>query len=160
MLPPVLQSRGGAYETWGVGLIAALGLAALPAVASARTQTVYAGGTPAFQKQLQKQFGEALAFFPGTVKINAGDSIAWVGLGINFHSIDLPSKGGPLPLILPHTTITPTLNDAAGSPFWFSNKVPILGFNPALLAPSGGKTSAAGRASTPGSRSGRRSRSR
>jgi plastocyanin len=124
---------------WGVGLITVLGLAALPAMASARTQTVYAGGTPAFQKQLQKQFGESLAFFPGTVKINAGDSIAWVGLGINFHSIDLPGKGGPLPLITPKTTITPLLSDAAGNPFWFDNKAPILGFNPVLLAPSGGK---------------------
>ena len=30
--------------------------------------------------------------------------------------------------------------DAAGSPFWFNNLVPNLGFNPALFAPSGGNT--------------------
>jgi plastocyanin len=116
----------------------ALGLAALPAVASARTQVVYGGGSPAFAQQLIQKGGEALAYFPSTVKIHAGDSIAWLGLGPGFHDVDIVAKGGALPLILPTANTTGLVADAAGNPFWFATKVPILGFNPVLLGPSGG----------------------
>jgi plastocyanin len=122
----------------GIAVVVVLGLVALPGAASARTQVVYAAGQPAFANQLSKHFGEALAFFPGSVTIHAGDSIAWVGLSDGFHTIDLPGKGGPLPLITPTSKITTGVNDGAGNPFWFTGKVPIVSFNPAVGPPSGG----------------------
>jgi plastocyanin len=125
---------------WAVSLFIVLGLAVVPSVASARTQIVYAGGQPAFAQKLTQKFGEALSYFPSTVTINAGDSIAWVGLATGFHTVDIPGKGSPLPLITPTGTITTGVNDLAGSPFWFDTKAPILGFNPQVAAPSGGTT--------------------
>jgi plastocyanin len=127
-------------KRWGGALVVVIGLAVLPAVASARTQLVYAGGKPAFAAQLIKKFGESLAFFPGTVTINAGDSISWVGLAPGFHTVDVPSKGGPLPLLTPTANTASGVLDAASTPFWFNNKVPILSFNPQLAAPSHART--------------------
>jgi plastocyanin len=120
---------------------AAMGLFALPAMASARAHLVWAGGTPKFQKQIGKAFGaEALDFFPHSVTIHQGDTITWNGMSIGFHSIDVPKKGGAdLPLILPTGTTASGLNDAAGNPFWFNGQ-PNVGFNPALSAASGGKS--------------------
>jgi plastocyanin len=126
---------------WSVAT-AVVALAVLPALASARTQVVYAGGQPAFQKSLLKrQSAEVLAFFPGSVTIHVGDTIVWKGMSINFHTIDLPGPGGKaLPLITPTGPMVSGANDAAGSPFWFNATVPQLGFNPALAAPSAAHT--------------------
>ena len=121
----------------------AVGLAVLPAVAAARTQVVYAGGQPAFQEKLGKRYsyGEALSYFPDAVTIHVGDTIAWEGMSINFHTIDLPGAGGKaLPLITPTGSLVAAVSDPGGSPFWFSQKAAQLGFNPALAEPSGGST--------------------
>jgi plastocyanin len=112
----------------------------LPAVAGARTQVVWAGGTPKFQKAMQKTGAEALDFFPHSVTINQGDTISWQGMTIGFHSIDVPTKGGEDLPLLPRTgTNASGLNDFAGNPFWFNGQ-PNIGFNPQLFAPSGGNT--------------------
>jgi plastocyanin len=119
------------------------GLAALPAVAGARTQVVYAGGQPAFQAKLAKQYryGEALAYFPSTVTVHVGDTVAWQGMSLNFHTVDIPARHGEaLPLITGTGKILNGVNDFAASPFWFNGKLPQLAFNPALGAPSGGHT--------------------
>jgi len=119
----------------------AMAAIALPATAAARTQTVWAGGPPGFQKTMHKAYSaEALDFFPHTVTVNVGDTISWRGMSIGFHSIDIPAKGGSdLPLILPTGAKASGLNDFAGNPFWFNGQ-PVLGFNPQLGAPLGGKT--------------------
>ncbi len=117
---------------------------ALPATAGARTKIVYPGGPVAYQKALTKKYGAGVDnFLLNTVTINAGDTVVWDGAARanGFHTIDLPAKGGTdLPLISPFPTMPVTgVNDAAGSPFWFNGR-PSLGFTPALLAASGGKT--------------------
>jgi plastocyanin len=119
---------------------AAVAAVALPATAVARTQLVWAGGTPNFQKSLFKHAAEANDFFPHTVTIAQGDTIEWQGMSIGFHSIDLPGTGSSdLPLFLPTGSKASGLNDFAGNPFWFNGQ-PNLGFNPTLFAPSGGNS--------------------
>jgi plastocyanin len=121
--------------------VSAAAFAGLSATAAARTQVVYAGGQPAFQKELAKKYpyGEALQFFPSTVTVHVGDSVVWQGMSINFHTIDIPARhGAPLPFIAGNGKLVSGVLDAAGSPFWFNGNLPQLGFNPALLAPSGG----------------------
>ena len=123
----------------------------LPAAAAAATKVVYAGTPPATKALVGKLLGKGAkalgkdapgvnAFLNQTVTINQGDSVKWTGLAKNFHTVDLPAKGGSdLPLIVPGSTVT-GVNDVAGSPFWFDGVVPNLGFNTQLLAPSGGST--------------------
>jgi plastocyanin len=123
----------------------------IPAVAAASTKVVFAGLPPGSKALAGKLLGEGAkvlgqdspeinAFFNQTVTIKAGDSVKWVGLAKNFHTIDLPAKGGQdLPLIVGGKTVT-GVNDFAGSPFWFNGHVPSLGFNPKLFGPLGGLT--------------------
>jgi plastocyanin len=118
---------------------------AVPATAAAASKTVYAGGGPVkFQTQLGQSTGGGVNnFMINRVTINVGDTVVWDGkaLANGFHSVDFPKKGGkPLPAILPTGKQVTGVLDAAGNPFWFNNLVPQLGFNPQLLAASGGKT--------------------
>jgi plastocyanin len=126
----------------GVGAaVAAIGFAALPAIASARSHVVYAGGQPGFQAKLAKKYpyGEALRFFPSAMTVHVGDTVVWQGMSINFHTIDFPAHHGKaLPLIASTGKIVNGVLDAGGNPFWFNGKVPQLSFNPALASPSGG----------------------
>jgi plastocyanin len=111
---------------------------ALPATASARTHFVWAGGTPKFQTSMFKGFAEANDFFPHSVTVAQGDTVAWQGMSIGFHSIDIPAAASSdLPLIMPTGSTASGFKDAKGNPFWFNGQ-PNLGFNPALFAPSGG----------------------
>lgn len=130
---------------------AAAAVVALPAAAGARSKTVYAGGPKINKAQIVKLLGKEArrvkadnpglnAFLNQTVTINAGDSVKWVGLAANFHTVDIPALGGSdLPFVVPGPTVTGA-TDFAGNPFWFDGKLPGLGFNPALLAPIGGTT--------------------
>jgi plastocyanin len=135
----------------GVACVATAAIA-LPATAGARTKTVFAGTPPATKHLASKLLGNGFKAFaqkyqPGvnafsnqTVTINQGDTVKWVGLAANFHTVDLPGPGGQdLPLFVPGATVT-GVNDFAGNPFWFNNHVPSLGFNPKLFAPIGGST--------------------
>src|SRR5581483_10542411 len=132
---------------WGTRLFAsgcaAVAMAALPSVAAAHTKTVYPGGPVKWQNSLGKKYGAGINnFLVNRVTINVGDTVVWdrKAQSSGFHSIDFPAKGGSdLPLIVPGKTVT-GLNDFAGNPFWFDGKVPALGFNPALFAPTGGST--------------------
>ena len=124
-------------------------LLATPALASAETKIVYAG-PPAVTKRIASRVIAASGlrpkvfaarykpdvndFFLHRVTINAGDTVSFRLEG--FHTVDLPGKSGAdLPLIVGGRTAH-GFNDAAGNPFWFNGKVPILGLNPALLARS------------------------
>jgi plastocyanin len=129
---------------WGLALTCVgVAVLALPAVAGARTKTVYAGGPSAFATKLQTKYGGgANAFLLNKITIAAGDTVAWNGqsLANGFHTVDIPAKGGSdQPLILPTGTTVSGVNDANSNPFWFNGQ-PNLGFNPALSAASGGNT--------------------
>jgi plastocyanin len=116
----------------------------LPAVAAARTKTVYAGPPPSARAIARTLVSKSFAtkyspdvndFFLHRVTINQGDTVAFRING--FHTVDLPGKSGrDLPLIVPGPIAT-GVNDAAGNPFWFNGHLPSIGFNPVLLAPSG-----------------------
>jgi plastocyanin len=127
-----------------VGAIVACATLALPAVAAAKSKTVFSGGSVKFQNQIGKRFGTGVdAFMVPKVTINVGDTVVWDGKTRQngFHTIDFPKKGGkPLPLVLPTGKLVTGVLDAANNPFWFNGKVPELGFNPALLAFSKGGT--------------------
>jgi plastocyanin len=113
---------------------------ALPAAAQARTKTVDMGTPVKYQKQLQQTLqADANAFFPNGITVHAGDKVRFVPVG--FHSVDLPKrKSGPVPLISSTGQKEPVVNDAAGTPFWFSNVTDVLGFTPSLLASNFGKS--------------------
>jgi plastocyanin len=117
------------------------------AMAKSLTKVVFAGPAPAVNKiaaklvpkNFVKTFNPDInAFFNKKTTINVGDTVSFQIAG--FHDIDLPGKmGTPLPLIIPGSTPATDV-DAAGNPFWFAGKLPTVGINPGLLAPSKGKT--------------------
>jgi plastocyanin len=124
-----------------VGVVAAASVAA-PSVALAHTKIVYPGGPVAFQNSMAHKTGAGVnAFLQSKVTINAGDAVVWDGPAnaAGFHNVDLPGPSThDLPVFVPDPSHPVSgVNDAAASPFWF-NGVPSLGFNPALLVPSGG----------------------
>jgi plastocyanin len=123
-------------------------VAASGAMAKSLTKVVSAGPSPAVNKiaakLVPKNFVKTYqpdinAFFNKKTTINVGDTVSFQLAG--FHDIDLPGKAAaPLPLIVPSSTIVSGVNDAAGNPFWFNGKVPNVGINAAVLAPSKAKT--------------------
>jgi plastocyanin len=107
-------------------------LLALPAAAAANTKAVYAGPPPKALKQMKKYAGDTNNYFLHKITVNKGDSVKFVNPG--FHNVDFPAKGQkPLALFVTGATVT-GVNDAGGSPFWFSGALPSVGFNPALGA--------------------------
>ncbi len=127
---------------WASGCVAAA-ICVFPAGAIAHTKTVYAGPPPTASALAAKLLGKAFLkqnnpdvndFFRHRVTINAGDTVSFNLEG--FHTIDLPASGqGDVPLLVPGATVS-GVKDAAGNPFWFNGKVPNLGINPKLFAPS------------------------
>jgi plastocyanin len=109
---------------------------AMPGAAHAATRTVFMGLPPGNQKAFEKAGGDANAFFPGTIRIHAGDVVAFAPVG--FHTVDMPAGGGPLPLIAPSPKKV-VAADAAGLPFWFHARNEV-GFDPRLLKSSFGRT--------------------
>jgi plastocyanin len=109
----------------------------LPAAAQARTKVVSMGLPAKAGKPFQKQGADVNDFFPHGTTIHRGDSVRFKVA--EFHSVDLPAKGGAvLPLVAPSGQTVSGVNDAANVPFWFNGQ-PQLGFNPALLASNFGK---------------------
>jgi plastocyanin len=111
-------------------------LLVLPAGAQAKSKTknVDMGLPPAAQSEFNNKYGaDVNDFFPHKVTIRVGDKVRFRPTG--FHSVDLPPKHGAktLALFTPSGS-TATDTDANGDPFWFTGKVPNVGFNPALLS--------------------------
>ena len=136
---------------WTLGVAAGLALV-VPAAAQAATKTVFMGAAPplatvAQMKTFDRQAAEAMDFFPRTVTIRRGDTVAFEPRG--FHTVDLPGPGRtrPLAFLTPTDKTAGTVLDAAGAPFWFSNTAPLIGFNPRLLAQGFGKLKTQGRGS-------------
>lgn len=124
-----------------VRLAAAFAMAAVmavPATAGAATKNVDMGLNPRAAKAIQNTGADSNNFYPRSVSIHVGDSVAFSPYG--FHNVDLPKKGGePASLVAPGAPAAGVV-DAAGAPFWFNGQLPTLGFNPALLQPSFGKS--------------------
>ena len=125
--------------------VAAVGaIIAAPAVAQAKTVTVYTGPPPNANKlvppsvRLSASFNKKYnpdvnAFFPQKVTIHVGDTVSFLR-GMMVHTIDIPPAGGQdLPLLIPGAPVS-GVNDAAGAPFWFNGKLPSVGLNPLVLA--------------------------
>ena len=118
-------------------LLLASGLAlALPGAAQAATKSVFMGLPPGSQKAFEKAGSDANAFFPASIRIRAGDVVAFTPTG--FHTVDMPASGGPLPLIAP-TGRKIAAADAAGIPLWFNGRDEV-GFDKRLLKSNFGKT--------------------
>jgi plastocyanin len=123
----------------------------LPSAASALTKIVYAGAPKAQTFKLaskllgkgvgalvQKYSPAFLTFLTPTVTITQGDSVKWVGLSANFHTVDLPgARGNDLSLFVPGARVT-GVNDFAGNPFWFDGVKPSAESNPVLNGRTGG----------------------
>ncbi len=132
------------FRRLGLGILCVVACAvALPATAGARTKIVTAGPPKSINKvaarYLPKSFSklnpDVNAFFNQRTTIHVGDTVSFHLNG--FHTVDLPGKSNEdLPLILSTGKVANGFNDAAGVPFWFNGKLPVLGFNPALFARS------------------------
>jgi plastocyanin len=86
-------------------------------------------GPPSFEP-FEKLLADPLRFFPSTITIAAGDSVAFTPRG--FHNVSLPAKGAdPRPFVAP-TGKTSSEPDAAGKPFWHAGR-PVLGFAPQMV---------------------------
>ena len=127
-----------------LALSAVSAVLAAPAVAQAKTVTVYTGPPPNANKlvpasaRLSASFNakynpDVNAFFPQKVTIHVGDTISFIR-GMMPHTIDIPPVGGQdLPLLVAGAPVA-GVNDANAKPFWFNGKVPSLSLNPLLLA--------------------------
>ena len=124
-----------------VGVLLAMSSLVLAASAGARTKVVYAGGPAKWAASLGKQTGAGVDnFLINRVTINVGDTVDWNGtdLAAGFHTVDIPKlNGSDLALITATGKTVQGVNDAAGNPFWFNGKVPVLSFNTALFGASG-----------------------
>ena len=131
------------------GCVAVLGL---PAIASAGAKVVYAGPPPVANRDRRQGARRPASWTPKSfVKKYQPDFNAL--LPARGHDqrrrygvvpdrgfsppIDLPGSAAArdLPFIVPGATVH-GVKDAAGNPFWFNGKVPSLGLDPALFAPS------------------------
>lgn len=114
---------------------------ALPAAAAAKSRVVYAGGPVAWSNSLQKHYGASVDnFLINRVAINVGDTVVWNGASLagGFHTVDIPKlNGSDLPFFTATGQTVNGVDDAAGNPFWFDGKVPVLGLNTKLFARSG-----------------------
>lgn len=124
-------------------LLSIAGVLALAASAGARTKVVYAGGPAKWQGSLIRHSGAGVDnFLINRITINVGDTVDWNGASLSsgFHTVDIPKLNGEdLALITATGKTVEGVNDAAGNPFWFNGKVPVLSFNTALFGPSGPK---------------------
>lgn len=113
---------------------------ALAGLARARTVVVYAGPPPTFTRFIRRYLPptftrtyrlDADAFFNRRTTVSAGDTVSFRFRG--FHTVDLPGwSNTDLPFIVPGATASGE-SDAAGNPFWFDGRVPLLSVNIALF---------------------------
>lgn len=123
--------------TWTLMFVAGLALVS-PGAAQAAKRTVFMGLPPTNQRAFERLGTEVNAFFPRSITIRAGDTVAFAPAG--FHTVHFPPRGeGAIPLIVPTGDKLAGVNDAAGVPFWF-NGLDQLGLNPLVLRSKFGKT--------------------
>ena len=121
---------------WAVVAVAVLwpsgGLAAAPAGGV----VVYAGPNLASPPAGLTHQADALGFYPKVATIHVGETVTWQFRG--FHTVTFAGPKRPYPFLGPAGGKQPTVKDAAGQPFWWSGKAPILGVSPLSILPQGG----------------------
>ncbi len=121
-----------------VGLIAASAWPALaPAAGTPSGVTVFAGPPLQAPPPGVSPQADALFFFPRSVTVHVGQSVTWQILG--FHTVTFPGTRRPYPFVAASGK-QPVVRDAAGHPFWWSGKVPLLSVSPLAILPQGGDT--------------------
>jgi plastocyanin len=123
-------------------VVVALAVAsAWPALGSAAGSpsgvTVFAGPPLQSPPPGVSRQADALFFFPRSVTVHVGQSVTWQILG--FHTVTFPGTHKPYPFVAASGK-QPVLRDAAGQPFWWSGKVPLLSVSPLAILPQGGDT--------------------
>ncbi|MDX6470205.1 MAG: hypothetical protein QOF75_2008 [Gaiellaceae bacterium] len=94
--------------------------------------TIYAGPNLAKTPAGVSKQADALAFFPSSVTIRAGQSLTWQFRG--FHTVTFPGATQNPPFIVPQAgSVQPALNDAAGNPFWSVGTAPRLIVDPSAV---------------------------
>ncbi len=111
---------------------------AVPGAADAATKTVFMGIPPAAQKSFEKTASDVNAFFPRSISVHTGDTVAFTPVG--FHTVDFPPPGGkPLAFAAPNGKTATGILDETGVPFWF-NGLPEIAFAKELVQLNYGKT--------------------
>jgi plastocyanin len=116
---------------------AVVGVLLAPA-AQAATKPVYAGTPPKGTLAGVPPTTVDNAFYPSSIKVRVGDSVAFKFLG--FHVVLFPPKGkaGP-PFAAPNPAVPISgVKDAGGADMWFNGQ-PSVAFNPVVAAPTGSK---------------------
>jgi plastocyanin len=67
-----------------------------------------------------------------------GQPVTWQFRG--FHTATFPGTMKPYPFITPLSQLQPATMDAAGAPFWWGAKAPVIALSPLSVAPQGGST--------------------
>jgi len=120
------------------GLVAAGAWPALaPAAGPSSGITVFAGPPLQAPPPGVSRQADALFFYPKSVTVHAGQSVTWQILG--FHTVTFPGKRQPYPFVATSGK-QPVIRDAAGQPFWWSGKVPLLSISPLAILQQGGDT--------------------
>lgn len=117
------------------GAAAAVALPAAALAGGPAGVTVYAGPN---LKAPPVRGGDALAYFPSAVTVHVGDSVTWRFRG--FHTVTFTGPKHPYPSIVPAEEKQPATSDAAGQPFWWAGKLPLLTISPLAMLPQGGAT--------------------
>jgi plastocyanin len=126
-----------------LGALAGALAALAPAAAAAAPPTVSAGPPIDRPPRGVSPQADLNAFFPSTVSIHAGQRVRFVFNG--FHDVTFFGRLGAPPLAAPTGRIEAAATDAAGAPFWWSGRAPVLGVNRLVLLPRGGNTVLPGR---------------
>lgn len=101
--------------------------------------TIFAGPNLAKTPAGVSKQADVLAFFPSNVTIRAGQSLTWQFRG--FHTVAFSGANANPPFIVPQAgSVQPTVNDAAGNPFWWVGKAPRLIIDPSALMGQGDPT--------------------
>ena len=100
--------------------------------------TVYAGPNLQAPPPGVNKNADALFFYPKVVTVHVGDTVTWQFRG--FHTVTFAGRLHPYPFIGPAGKKQPVVKDAAGQPFWWAGKLPVLGLSPMSLLPQDGGT--------------------
>ena len=104
---------------------------------SSSSVTVYAGPPLQHPPAGISPLADGLAFFPRAVTVHVGDTVMWQLFG--FHTVTFTGGHHPYPFIAPAGKQA-LRKDAAGQPFWWAGKAPVLALSPMAMLQQGGAT--------------------
>lgn len=77
------------------------------------------------------------SFYPGHLTVTRGSRVTFAIAG--FHTVTFLKKGAkPPPFIRATSALNPATNDPGGAPYWWGGATPLISFNGAVAAPTGG----------------------